>query len=108
MKVWSVDPALEEISTDVVSTARYFSKEAVGGGGGDGPGGFSHLGKIAWHPEASHALQFPNLIIQYDSSGGLPKVPVCTSPLCRHCSGHRHDWEQGLLCMLLQASPMSY
>ena len=50
VKVWSVDPALEEMATVVVSTEKYFAKEAVGLGG-DGSEGFSHLGKIAWHPE---------------------------------------------------------
>ncbi|CAM9838838.1 unnamed protein product [Laminaria digitata] len=50
VKVWSVDPALEEMATIVVSTEKYFTKEAVGLGG-DGSEGFSHLGKIAWHPE---------------------------------------------------------
>lgn len=50
VKVWSVDPALEEMTTEVVSSANYFSKEAVGLGE-SGSEGFSHLGKIAWHPE---------------------------------------------------------
>ena len=36
--------------TDLVSSASYFSKEAVGLGGG-GSEGFLHLGKMAWHPE---------------------------------------------------------
>lgn len=41
VKVWSVDPALEEMATEVVSSANYFSKEAVGLWE-SGSEGFSH------------------------------------------------------------------
>lgn len=49
VKVWNVDPSLDDLTTEVVSTARYFDKEAVGAG--DVGDGFVHLGKVSWHPE---------------------------------------------------------
>lgn len=45
VKVWTVDPSLDELPTQVVHTASYFPKEAAGAAG------FEHLGKIGWHPE---------------------------------------------------------
>ncbi|CAM9946233.1 unnamed protein product, partial [Ectocarpus fasciculatus] len=46
VKVWRVDPSLDELSTEVVMAERYFAKEAVGGSSE-----FEHLGKVAWHPD---------------------------------------------------------
>ncbi|CAN0073069.1 unnamed protein product, partial [Scytosiphon promiscuus] len=46
VKVWKVDPSLDELCTDMVLTETYFDKEAPATG-------FKHLGKLSWHPEAS-------------------------------------------------------
>lgn len=53
IKVWSVDPSLDEIACQLVKSEQYFGKETMGSGGGGGDSDFRHLGKVSWQPEVS-------------------------------------------------------
>ncbi|CAM9358458.1 unnamed protein product, partial [Hapterophycus canaliculatus] len=44
INVWKVDPSLDELCTEMVSSENYFEKEPP-------TAEFKHLGKISWHPE---------------------------------------------------------